>query len=571
MVATILIWKSWRDAEPQPIVWGAMLSAAMAASRRPGVTLSGPGWRLFVARNRESDGPAVEIDRQGRYVCIDAPTSDESQGDIDEQRWIETAPFTFFRIDPLREELTIGRDLMGERTLVYARIAQGVLVATAESILSAHPEIGSDLNEEFLAAFLISAPPEHDATAFSRIRSLKSGELKRWTCSDDSSIRATLQADDSVACRDHSALVRDFAELVHAAVVKRCKGARRIGVSLSAGIDSALVAVEAVKARDSSKAKPVAVTYGFDRWPEVDERGMGSRLADFLDLDWFGIAADELHPMRSSLRRPICPDTPMATPFREIKEAVYQRFETEGVDVWLTGNFGDHLYAVPSDWMLDALNRRRYVRAALLCLDMFRARGLWGLWRDRGFRRGMRSILGLSAATWPEVDLLCAPLGERLRDRLELELASYKRFPRPLQAMSVLDANACMDACGENWFAARHGMELRSPYRDAKLTRFCLSAPASLSYKAAQWKAQAREAYVNRLPDEIRCRAKGSDLTEFTDSAMKAEKSRLDLLRAQGLDVAGHLLRKRPRAPDEGTLWALNWSLISLGAWLEAR
>jgi hypothetical protein len=54
--------------------------------------------------------------------------------------------------------------------------------------------------------------------------------------------------------------------------------------------------------------------------------------------------------------------------------------------------------------------------------------------------------------------------------------------------MRLLGAAAAFDASGEQWYAARHGLKQRQPFRNMQLTQWCLSLPVDFFTRQGQCK-----------------------------------------------------------------------------------
>ena len=148
----------------------------------------------------------------------------------------------------------------------------------------------------------------------------------------------------------------------------------------------AMLRTQGVPAR--ARCAALAISYGCDHLPGVDERSLAAGLALQLGIEHQGFAADHLAPMMPSGERPVCADTPISNPYREIKSALYQRARAAGADVLLTGHFGDHLQPQNGDWLASAWRHRAWRQI------VERYAGLW----QRGGARAIR-IRKPSAAT----------------------------------------------------------------------------------------------------------------------------------------------------------------------------
>ncbi|MCC6592917.1 MAG: hypothetical protein IT479_06540 [Xanthomonadales bacterium] len=567
-MAVLLAWLSHRQDQPDPRDWNAMLARAASRSRFPGRTLSAPGARLFVAPTRAAEPEAVR-DSDALWRAADAAPG---WGGLDAAPQASVrAPCALLEILPLERRLRLTRDLLGQRKLVYARIADGIVVASGEDVLVGHSEVSDRLDEQYLAAFLVSQPADPARTIFADIAILRPGETLRWQDGRLTDSLASLLPDESWRVRTEAEIVDEFRDRMLDAVGFAIRGADRVGLSMSAGIDSSIIGAALAATDKNFTRRPLAVTFGLDHWPDIDESSLASTQAAALGLEHICFAADELWPLSSQGVRPTCPDTPVASPFREIKETTYQKFVDGKVDVWLSGNFGDHLWADPADWLIDGWKNRRWRFMWSHFRWSLASSGATGIWRNRGIRKCLRLASG-KPNYWTDTEYLQDDVARQLRQRLDAELAACGEFPRPLHAYQVLNARAAFDACGENWFAQRHGMEVRMPFRDPPLVRFCLSLPCDFSFRSGIWKWLPRRAFAGCLRSEILERPKSSDLTAFVDESTGADSQKWDQMAREGMESAGWLLRCDPDSVENpDSRWNLRWNLISLSLWQKAR
>jgi asparagine synthetase B (glutamine-hydrolysing) len=561
-----------RDDEALEPVWRALRARARARGCEEGSERRGNGWRLWAARSLPSEPePLIDLGGDGRTpratLLLDRAIGDHDPANRGLGEWSSRTLFdgtacASIRIDAADRRIQVTRDVMGQRSLVWANAGRGLVIASGEDILRAHPDLSSDLDMGWFAALLAGVPPALDASAFERIRVLPAGVAASLVGTSFDIRHQPMVLDEGVAQFTDMQALACFREHVDQAVARALRGVSRPAVSLSAGIDSPLVA-ESVARQWNGQRRPVAITFGFDRWPEIDERGMAKAVAERLGFEFCSFAADDLVPMRPGLDRPVCPDTPYATPYREIKQAAHRIAAEEGCDAVLSGNFGDHLYAHPARWLVDAVRfgRLDVVRSALL------AQGLAGAVRDPGLR--------ILARPWrlrsPPSPAGLSRLAPSWRDRLESEWRdgrmTNRGWPRPSQALHCFGAGSASSANGEDWYAARHRLAFRQPLRDPDLTRLMLSLPAFHSTRGAVTKWLARAALRGRLPEGVVERPKGSDLTPFAEAADRSERHRLLALASQVRPWLEPLLSDRGRQElEDGDL---PWLLATVAVWCD--
>jgi asparagine synthase (glutamine-hydrolysing) len=554
--------------------WRSLRARARARACEDGLERIGQGWRAWAARAVPSEPePLVDLGADAHepagVLLLDRAASDRDRPSRDRVRWssrrlIDGTPCASIRIGAAGRDVELTRDVLGQRPLAWAPTGGGLVIASGEDVLRAHPEVPGDLDLDWFAALVAGIAPEDDESAYRAIRLVPAGTAATWFDGRWTTERQRLEPESGAASLPDLEAIARFRELVDDAVARALVGVRRPAILLSGGLDSALVA-ESVARQWPGRARPVAITHGFDRWPGIDERSHARRIADRLGLDWRAQAVDDLVPMRPGLERPVCPDTPFATPWREIKEADYRLAVEAGCDAVLSGNFGDHLYAHPARWLVDALRHgRRDLVGALL------TSGIGELLRDPGLRILARPWRLKRAPHPAGLDRLAEPFRRRLGERWRARRAALAHWPRPTQALLNLDALAAFDACGEDWYAARHGLAFRQPLRDPALVRFMLSLPAHHSTRGAVTKWLARAALRGRLPDAEVDRPKGGDLTPFAEAADRSERATLAALGAAAWPLLETVLplpadAASAKSPD------LPWLAATIGLWLGTR
>lgn len=553
--------------------WTALRARARVRACENGTEQRGSGWRAWAAREIPSEPePLVDFGGSGREppaVLLldrargDHDPSDRTRGDWSSRRLFDGTPCASIRVDASGRRIELTRDVMGQRSLAYAMTPRGFVVASGEDILCAHPDVPADLDLGWFASLIAGVSPESDASAYRAIRVLPAGALLTRLDGRLGIQLETLAVDRSAAGLTDPEVVERFRSHVDRAVARALRGVERPAILLGGGVDSVLVA-ESVSRQWGGRARPVAVVHGFDEWPALDERELGRLTAERLGFELRAFVADGLVPMRPALARPVCPDTPLGTPCREIREAAYQIAAASGCDAVLGADFGDHLYAHPARWMADALQRGRFdVIGAALSRN-----GLGGLLRDPGVRILARSWRLTAPPLPPGLRRLRTPWRDQLAQAWRERLAGLSSWPRPTQAALCLDAAAASDARGEQWFASRHGLAFRQPLRDPDLTRFMLSLPAVHSTRGAVTRWVARTALRDRLPAAVVDRPEGGDLAPFVAAADQSERQTLVARAAEVQPVLAQLLSEEGHGDIERG--ELRWLFASVAQWIVA-
>lgn len=557
-MASLLAWVCDPGHEPDPALWTLLQQAAAARVRTSGQTHVGPGVRAWAAPSRMGAGPALSS-AAGRVRLGDVP----GHYPEDWTRAPET-PAALVDIDTETRRIVLLRDLLGQRPLVYARIAHGWLLASGEAVLLRHPAVSAALDHDWLLAYFACIGLPADGSVYRAIRTVAPG-ARAELCAEMVRIRASpLQPmTDTLADGDWLAALRAALET---ACQRAVNGMDRVGISLSGGLDSSAVAAMATRERQASVH---AVCYGSGRYATLDERPWAQELATLLGASIHTLDTDPHAPLAGS--RPVSLDTPVASPYRELKSAVYARLQQVGVDVLLTGNFADHLCASPAQALAEALRRRRYQQQLRHYVQRMRQRGLRALWYDRGWRALLRG---------QPLPVLPSWLRPETRAQAEIRraeaLKSCAAWPRPTQAAHVLGGYAAFDAAGEVEYADFWGIEVRHPFRDVQLTRLALSAPADLSWRNGIGKWWERECLKGVLPDAWRLRDKSASMQPLYQYGIQQARERCRALIALGRPVWSAYVDGEPEINVDSLLRSehgslLIWLLCGFGLWLESH
>jgi asparagine synthase (glutamine-hydrolysing) len=366
-------------------------------------------------------------------------------------------------------------------------------------------------------------------------------------------------------------IVERFGELLRHSVSTACLGAQRIGISLSAGLDSSSIAAIAKRLPLARTDAIFGVTQGVDQFPDIDERALVGALAREIGIQHLSFSADRLLPYADAELHPVCPDSPSQSPFREWKEASAQMISAAGAEVYLSGDFADGLFSGGVEWVVDALRFQRWRLLGQQLTQQLRAQGLRATLADTAVRRPMSRALGRVAPHSERLDWLKRNYRDAIAERLRHEARAYSDFPRAQHCAQLLGAGAALDASAEHWFANRHGLEQRLPYRDLALTRWCLSLPADFFARNGQSKWLLRQSVCGLLPENLRLRRKSSDLTPVFEQAIKTQATTLAALCAAAGPIPGHYVRASAMQNlDPGYRTIASWLVSSFGSWLQS-
>jgi len=240
--------------------------------------------------------------------------------------------FAFAIVDLRQHKVWLARDRMGEKPLLYAHLdgelAFGSLV---RAVLPWLPREARQFDPQGIDAYLTHRTIPAPRTVFQHIRRLANGELLEYSLADGSLRRRSYW--------QPQAQPGDWRDSLDAAIAMRTVADRPLGLFLSSGIDSSLIACRLAA---NPQTRLQTFTAAFPGSP-MDESDDAAQIAQRLDLPNLKIAvptaiADDFAGIVADL------DEPFADP-SSFPSWYLARTTTEHVKVALGGDGGDELFA----------------------------------------------------------------------------------------------------------------------------------------------------------------------------------------------------------------------------------
>lgn len=156
--------------------------------------------------------------------------------------------FAFAIWDSARRRLLLARDRMGKKPLYYALLPDGIAFASELKALLRHPQITREIDREALEAYLVLGYVPGELSIFRGVRKLLPGSTAVF---DESGFRSERYYVPRVEPGAWKADVREYeADLLkklRVAVERRLVADVEVGIFLSGGIDSSLIAALAAE------------------------------------------------------------------------------------------------------------------------------------------------------------------------------------------------------------------------------------------------------------------------------------------------------------------------------------
>ncbi len=554
---------------------GADSAQDEAGTPRPFVLPGGRGFLAFDGRldNREELGLSLRLDRPlaelGDPALVAAAWL--AWGERSLERLLGS--FTLVLFDATTQQLLLARDPMGGRSLAWSASDRWFLAATDEAALLGHPEVDDRLDEARLARYFALDVPGDDRTFHRGVRQLLPGEWLRVGPDRLDRGRFWQPRFHASPTRRPEERAEELAATLAEAVRCRLRGVGRPAVLMSGGLDSTPIAAFA-RAALPTGSRLDALSWVFPGHPRADERRLIEAVDRQLDLTPHWLAGDDAGPRLDLDSWPVHPATPEQNPYRLLHERAYGAAEGLGARVLLSGMCGDQLWTGSETWLTDFLARGR-VGTAVADLGWHLRRGelaraVGGSLLPFGWRLERSARRARAVRPW---------LTEKAQALLPEATSSgwAAAFPRPRQALSLLDSTNGHGLAVERYWASRFGVEVRYPLRDRRLIELALSLPTEDLYRRGETRPLLRRALRGRLPASVLGRQGKATFVELlVDGVYRGSR-----------DVASGLLFRRDalwpelieRAPVEAA-WregsadlpgVLLWLALSVELWLDRR
>ena len=405
--------------------------------------------------------------------------------------------FAFAIADRRRHELFAARDRFGEKPFLYAQNASGVAFASEMKVLAALPDLPREIDEDSLAAYLCLNYVPGEGTMLRSVRRLRPAMWRLWNAGGHGR-SATYWSPPDPREPDLDVTVAQAVERLEGLVDASARLALRsdvpVGIFLSGGIDSSLIAQSAARAGRLSQA--YCLTFAdarYSEWPKAEATArhlgiplVGVRLGPEALSDFLQLVEHADDPLADSSALAVW------TLAREV---------SRHTKVVLSGDGGDELFGgyltyqatrwhdtvvsrlpMPLRAMLARASRhlpttegkvsasyklRRFLRASDLAPSI--AHFTWnGTWLPSE-ARGLAASSGLRASAEGALGRLAASHG--LPDRPSL---------RQLQIADIGDYLPNDILSKSDRMSMAHGLEVRAPFLDPALAEFALRLPAAL-------------------------------------------------------------------------------------------
>ncbi len=452
------------------------------------------------------------------------------------------------------QQLFLARDALGARGLYYHIDRERFVFASDIAGILSLPFVNARINETKVVNDLINAEDDGHTTFFQDVHACPAGhslsvsatgvQTARYWCLDpNTEIRYTRDTD----------YVDHFLSLLTNALENRMAAAGDLGISLSGGCDSTLLAALATKLPDVSDRRPRlrSFSYVFNELTECDERRYIETVVDRCGIDAVFIPGDELWSFRNLSDYPVPRDTFCWDCFSQLPMTVARTAAETGCHVLLDGHFGDVLFSGGRYLVGDWLHAGRWGHAG---------RQLWAHRHDVDWHRDVlnHGLRPLIPAGWRKTYRRMRP-----RDLTELHphvdrgrLADAERArvaqdhdARPCPPSRHHRLRALTDATWARRSSTpevclRLPVERRSPYFDRRIVEFAMALPGEQLARLGTDRWLQRRTLSELLPTEIAFRRTKTSYEALLARGLARESGGLRALMADPLVVRDGWIRK---------------------------
>ena len=475
--------------------------------------------------------------------------------------------------------LILARDRAGEKPLFYARAGAEVVFASELQSVLEHPSVSRDLDPISIAEYLRLGYVPEPRTMFAAVRRVPAGAYIRFNGTEEV-VRYWQPETFGTIVRSVGDAVSELQQLVENAVTKQVMSDVPVGVFVSGGLDSSILAALASKVIGVDKVHTFSAKFAE---ASFDESGDAARVAVRMRTRYVPVRTDEetlfeaLQHVTQNVAEPIADPAILPTFLlaRTARNYVKVILSGEGADELFGGypTYLGHKIAPKYDALPAAL--RRAIRAGVqhlpssgkkVTLEFLLKRFVADAerpWIDRHlswFGTGLSAdVFASPPSAFP--DLPQAPAGHSaLNGAMLVDYRSYLRD----NLLVKVDRGTMLSS-----------VEARAPYLDKELTAFALSLPDNLRVRGLTTKWLLKKAAEKWLPRDIiyrRKRGLSVPVASWINRGLRGEIDRLlapERLRSQGIVNSEYVTRLLAEHRNGANHARPLWALAILQYWLE--
>ncbi len=510
--------------------------------------------------------------------------------------------------DRQERRLTLVRDRVGIKPLYYG-ISGGTLLFGSElKSLLEHPASDDTIDREALALYMRFGYVPSPDSIYSRFRKLPPGTLLEISTPEDVDASPVPYWDASAVVErafeqrrsePESELIEELDQLIRDSVSLRMVADVPLGVFLSGGIDSSLVAA-AMQAQSTRRIRTFSI--GFTE-KEYDEAPFAAAVARHLGTDHTEMYVSPEQAMAVIPKLPLIWDEPFGDS-SQIPTYLVSSLARQHVTVSLSGDGGDELFAGYNRYFVGemVLGRLKLIppglRRPTAQLLRFLKPSTWdriisamgrvtpAVLRQQRIGDKMHKLAGVvesgPANYYRQVVSHWNGIVEGVEEPSSLidEEASWPRLDGGIEQMMYLDLVSYLPGdilTKVDRASMAVGLESREPLLDHRLIELAWSLPISMRLRKGRGKLALRKVLSRYVPDELIDRPKmgfGIPLGEWLRGPLREwSESHLHESRLRDLGLSVEPVRKAwsEHLNGAGSFQHHLWFVLMYSAWEEQR
>lgn len=486
--------------------------------------------------------------------------------------------------DSRSSTLLLARDRAGEKPLFYARVGSEVLFASEVQCLLRHPALNRELDTEAIHDYLALGYIPEPQTPFRAIRRVPAGAYMLFREGGETTVRYWDATQFAIAPIAPADAVTETRRLIELAVKKQVMSDVPVGVFVSGGLDSSILATLASRNIGRDRVHTFAAQFAERSYDESDDaaalaKEIGTRHVPVRTDD--ETLFDALQNVTAGVAEPLADPAILPT-------FLLARAARAHVKVVLSGEGADELFGGYPTYLGHKLAPKYRVLPSPLRAVVRRAVLSWPTSGKKvTFEYLLKRFVTDAERPWMERHLrwfgtgldAAAQSGGSEALIVEAEVAGAPSAADPLAAAMLLDYRSYLRdnlLVKVDRATMLSSVEARAPFLDRDVTKFALSLPAELRVRRLTTKwvlKRAADAWLPRGVIERRKRGLSVPVSLWINRGLRGETDRLldrERLASRGYVDAAVISRlldehRRGRANHAKALWAV----IMLEYWLE--
>lgn len=482
--------------------------------------------RRFVADVRLDNRPEL-VDRLGMARSDHARLSDAALlfesllkwGDSAVGHWVGEFAFAFW--DGTRQELLLGRDILGLRPLYFHRGKAFFAFASMPSGLHALDEVPYDFDSEFMAERLALIPRVGRSSHFRDIERVEPAHLIRVTRSGLKSHKYWHPRGPSSSIAKPEEYEEGLRCVIDQAVTAQLRGVgNTVATQLSGGLDSSTVTATLARLLPAGKVIAYTATpragYDGDTPPKTiaNEAELAAATARlYPNIEHVLVENSGESPLKWLDRNFLYQQRPAVNLTNAVwGQAIHRAAQARGSNTIFKASLGNLTSSYSGlEWLPYLLSRGRLLKLAELALQLahngvpllalgaqtvgpFVPAPLWqALRRLTGRTAGPMSFSAASRAEFSEL--------QRKSNARDFDLTGRPRkdpYKTRLWVFSTIDGGNPYKGVLAEW-----GLSVRDPTADKRVIEYSLATPVEEFVRGGVPRSLARRAFADRLPPEV--------------------------------------------------------------------